>query len=123
MQTKDSSYTVTAEKVDFRTLGVLYEQSGRKLSVFFEEASKGSWIATSDLGYWQTGQVVSDWEQRRIICDLNDWGQSRGWRFDVCAKNLRVEDVAPEHRKLFLLVQEAQRRREAERKKIYGEKG
>jgi hypothetical protein len=110
--------------MDFRTLGVLYETPQRKLSIMFEEAanSKGSWIAIGDLSHWHTGEPVSDSDGKKIIGDLNDWGRAQGWRFDVGAKNIRIEDIPPEHRKLFLIVQEAQRRREEERKNIYGQK-
>lgn len=126
MPHSDSIYTVTAEKVDFRTLGVLYEQSCRNLSIFFEEAAdtKGSWIATTDISHWQTGEAITDADRQEVIAHLNDWGQTHGWHFDVGVKllDIRLEDVPPERRDFIRTLQDAARRQEEQRRKIYGQK-
>lgn len=119
MLAEKSNYTVTAEKVDFRTLGVLYEQAGRKLTICFDESPKSEWVAIGNSYYWHPGETVTELEQRKILYDLNNWGQARGWRFCGNGKDLRIEDVAPEHREFFRKCQEAERGWEEQRKKFY----
>ena len=114
----DSTFNVTAERIDFRTLGVLYETPVRKLSIMFD--GEPVWTAIGDLSHWSSGKQISDSEKLKIIADLNDWGLARGWRFSVAAKNIQIEDVAPEHRELFRIAEEAARQEAEERKRIYG---
>ena len=126
MPTSESNYTVTAEKVDFRTLGVLFEQAGRKLSMLFEESpdTNGSWIATTDLSHWQTGEAIADSERQDVLARLNEWGRTQGWRFEVGIKllDIRLENVPPEHRDFIRTLQDAGRQQQEQRRKIYGQK-
>jgi hypothetical protein len=126
MSAQDFSYTVTTERMDFRTLGVLYAEPTRKLSMLFEESSgtNGSWIATTDLMHWQTGETLTDSERQVVMARLNDWGKAQGWRFDAGTKllDVRLEDVPPDRRESIREMQEAARRQVEEREKIYGHK-
>ena len=107
----------------FRTLGVLYEEPSRKLSILFEESaeSEGSWLATSDVTHWQTGAPVTEPERQQVFAHLNEWGSARGWTFDfgVSLLDLRLDDVPPERRAFIQMLLDAARQQAEERKKIY----
>lgn len=92
MPTEFPNYTITAEVMDFRSLGVLYEETNRKLSILFEMSAwtKGSWIATTDFDCWCNGELVQDSEKRLVFERLNEWGRARGWRFE---EGVRLLDV------------------------------
>src|SRR5882672_8424984 len=115
MAIQDSNFTVTAEQIDFRTLGVIYEDSGHKLTVMCEQAAdlKNSWIVSSeDLSYWQSGQPLSDLERQEVIARLNAWGRVRGWTFSIGVKliDVKLEDVAPDKREFIRNLQEIARK-------------
>ena len=126
MRTRDdSTYTIAAEMMDFRTLGVIYEEPEKKFSFYCELSAetKGLWIADADLNYWNTGEAVLESERQLVLDRLNEWGKPRGWQFKKGVKILdaRLKDVAPEERENLRKLQELARESIEARERAYRE--
>ncbi len=125
MQNQNFQHNIEAERLDFRTLGVLVEISGRKLSFLFEQSARNEsvWLSVGDTSHWPTGDAVTDLERQQLTDLLNAWGKDKNWSFDISNRkrivDLNLDEVPEEEREFVRYIQQASREEQNLRNRVY----
>ena len=125
MQDQPFNHNIEAERLDFRTLGVLIQLSSRQLSILFEQSAKSenTWLSVGDCSHWQTGEPVTDSERQQLAALLNAWGKDKNWSFDISTRkkivDLKLDEVPEEEREFVRIIQDAAREERSARNRVY----